>query len=82
MVQRQNSAPIEAKVENLGKTVIVQVFDRDWPNSDNILQDTLRKFVGKLISYQSFDGGFAFKIEGIPRQTYLYRGHVIEIYLP
>lgn len=82
MVQRQNSAPIEAKVENLGKMVIIQVFDRDWPNSDKILPNTQRKFVGKLVSYQCFDGGFAFKIEGIPRQTYLYREQVVEIYLP
>lgn len=78
----RSEAPIHATVENIGKTVIVQVFNRDHPDANNIRPETQKTFVGELISYQSFDGGFAFKIKGLPRQTYLYIDHVVEIYLP
>lgn len=75
----QSMAPINAKRENLGRVVTIQVFELSGP--DTIDSKSIQKFVGELISYQTFPGGFSFKIKGLGRRTYLYADHCVEIYV-
>lgn len=69
-----------SRPEIIGKVVTVQVFELSHENPGEIHPGSIEKFVGELLSYQKFNGGFAFKIRGLGRRTYLYKTHVVEIY--
>jgi hypothetical protein len=49
----------------IGQIVIVQCFAKK-DDSDEIIPQSLKKYVGRLESYTISDTFFAFKIEGLP----------------
>lgn len=81
-IEKQNKLPANARPDNIGKVVVVQVFDRKYKDADEISLETLDKTVGILEAYACNKNGFSFKIQGCDLVWVPYAAQVVEIYEP